>query len=174
MRISAFKFNATHIRSSQNLIADTLSRMFEGYPCEDVPDESQCSKFKINNILFQLPLAFESLVEFQRKDTFIANLIQHLSTGDGVKPYILRNGLLCRYSSHDKKLKIVLPPELIPIVFKFYHILPTEGHLGIFKTTEKIREHFIWKRMDQEVRVRVKTCHDCLKSKPVTSKKMVF
>ena len=34
LRISAFKFRVEHIRGSQNIIADTLSRMFEGY--EDV------------------------------------------------------------------------------------------------------------------------------------------
>ena len=61
VRISAFKFKVTHIRSSQNRIADTLSRMFDGYPCEDVSDETSDSKFKIQNIMSQLPLAFQSL-----------------------------------------------------------------------------------------------------------------
>ena len=31
LRISAFKFSVEHMRSSQNIIADTLSRIFEGY-----------------------------------------------------------------------------------------------------------------------------------------------
>ena len=47
VRISAFKFKVTHLRSSQNVIADTLSRMFEGYPCEEASDDSQCAHFKI-------------------------------------------------------------------------------------------------------------------------------
>ena len=34
LRISAFKFRVEHIRSSQNTIADTLSRMIEGYEDE--------------------------------------------------------------------------------------------------------------------------------------------
>lgn len=174
VRISAFKFKVSHIRSSQNLIADTLSRMFEGYPCEDEPDESMSPIIEIQNIMSQLPLAFESLSEFQHKDPSLADLIRRLSSGETIKPYILKNGLLCCNSSRDKKWKIVLPPELVPMVFKFYHVLPTGGHLGIYKTREKIREHFIWKCMDHEIRVRVKACEDCLKSKPVMNKKVGF
>ena len=129
--------------------------MFKGYPCEDFSDDSQCAKFQIN-ILTQLPLAFESLSEFQQKDPSLAELIKCLSTGEEVKPYILKNGLLCCNSSFDKKLKIVLPPELVPMVFKFYHVFPTGAHLEIFKTREHIRENFIWKFMDKEIQVRVK------------------
>ena len=174
VRISAFKFKVTHLRSSQNVIADTLSRMFEGYPCEDVSDESQCADFKINSILTQLPMAFESLSEFQHKDPSLRDLIQRLSDGEDVKPYILKNGLLYCNSVFDKKLKIVLPPELVPMVFKFYHVLPTGAHLGIYKTRERIRENFIWKSMDKEIRVRVKACPECWKAKPAMNKKLGF
>ena len=73
----------------------------------------------------------------------MADLIKHLSSVEEVKPYILKNGLLCCNSSFDKKLKIVLPPELVPMVVKFYHVLPTGAHLGIFKTREHIRENFM-------------------------------
>ena len=134
------------------MIADTLSLMFEGYPCEEASDDTQCAQFQINSILTQLPMAFESLSEFQQKDQTLKDLIQRLSEGEEVKPYILKNGLLYCNSVFDKKLKIVLPPKLVPMVFKFYHVLPTGAHLGIFKTREKIRENFIWKSMDKEVR----------------------
>ena len=174
VRISAFKFKVTHIRSSQNLIADTLSRMFDGYPCEERPGDSKSHKIQIHNIMSQLPVAFESLPEFQRKDPSLADLVRRLSAGETVKPYALRNGLLCCNSSFDRKWKIVLPPELIAMVFKFYHVLPTGGHLGIYKTREKIRENFIWKSMDKDIQVRVKSCEDCLKSKPVLNKKVGF
>ena len=60
------------------------------------------------------------------------------------------------------------------MVFKFYHVLPTGAHLGIFKTREKIRENFIWKCIDKEIRIRAKACSECLKSKPVQNKKVGF
>ena len=148
--------------------------MFDGYPCEDVFHDSQCAKFQINNILTQLSVAFESLSEFQQKNPSLADLIKRLSAGEEVKPYIIKNGLLCCISNFDKKLKIVLPPELVPMVFKFYHVLLTGTHLGIFKTRERIRENFIWKFIDKEIRIRVKACSECLKSKPVQNKKVGF
>ena len=58
------------------MIADTLSRMFEGYPCEEASDASQCAQFQINSILTQLPMAFESLLEFQEKDPSLKDLIR--------------------------------------------------------------------------------------------------
>ena len=93
VRISAFKFKVTHLRSSQNVIADALSRMFERYPCEQVSDDSKCAQFKINNIFTQLPMAFESLYEFQHMDPSSRDLIQRLSDGEEVIPYILKNDL---------------------------------------------------------------------------------
>ena len=92
VRISAFKFKVTHLRSSQNVIADTLCHMIGGYPCE-VSDDSHCAQFKINNIFTQLPMAFESLYEFQHMDPSSRDLIQRLSDREEVIPYILKNDL---------------------------------------------------------------------------------
>jgi hypothetical protein len=43
---------------------------------------------------------------------------------------------------------------------------PLDGHLGVFKTLSKIREHFIWRAIDKEVRDKVRQCHTCSLSKP--------
>jgi transposase InsO family protein len=52
------------------------------------------------------------------------------------------------------------------MIFAYFHDSPLGGHLGVFKTLSKIREHFMWKGMDKEVRDNVRQCHTCSLSKP--------
>jgi hypothetical protein len=53
------------------------------------------------------------------------------------------------------------------MLFDYYHTSPLGGHLGVFETIEKIRENFIWKGIDNDIRVRVRRCTVCGISKPV-------
>jgi transposase InsO family protein len=52
------------------------------------------------------------------------------------------------------------------MLFYYYHTSPLGGHLGIFKTINKIRENFIWKSMDRDIPGRVLHCTLCGLSKP--------
>jgi hypothetical protein len=54
----------------------------------------------------------------------------------------------------------------VPMLFDYYHTSPLGGHLGVFKTIQKIRENFIWKAMDNDIRARVHSCTVCGLSKP--------
>ena len=57
------------------------------------------------------------------------------------------NDILCREfihkggSSHHQHL---IPASLLPQILKSIHSSPTGGHLGIFKTVEKVHERFYW------------------------------
>jgi len=51
------------------------------------------------------------------------------------------------------------------MVFANFHESQLGGHLGVFKTTNKIRSHFIWKGMDKDIRSRVRACQTCALSK---------
>jgi len=52
------------------------------------------------------------------------------------------------------------------MVFAYFHESQLGGHLGVFKTTSKIRSHFIWKGMDKDIRSRVRAYQTCALSKP--------
>jgi hypothetical protein len=55
----------------------------------------------------------------------------------------------------------VVQLETGPVLFKCYHTSPLGGHLGVFKTIQKIRENFIWKAMDNDISARVRSCTVC-------------
>jgi hypothetical protein len=69
--LSAFKFHVHHIQGSQNVIADTLSRMYD--PGVQV---------LVAPVLLQFPILFEDIATHQRSDPDLKTLIDRLSVGD--------------------------------------------------------------------------------------------
>ena len=64
----------------------------------------------------------------------------------------------------DPKLEV--PTAALPMVFAYFHESQLGGHLGVFKTINKIRSKFIWKCMEKDIRSRVRACQTCALSKP--------
>jgi hypothetical protein len=71
VQLFALKFHIHHIRGSQNIIADILSRMY--YPDAQV---------LVTPILLQFPILFEDIATHQRSDTDLKIIIGLLSVGD--------------------------------------------------------------------------------------------
>ena len=162
VRIGAFKFTPRHIRGSDNVVADALTRMFAEEPSPTsfvatVPDFNGCMSF---------PEMFTSIAEHQRRDAHLEPIIRQLEDDQPVPPYHVRNGVLMLRANVDGKFKIVVPESVIPMVFAYFHLSSFGGHLGIAKTRGKIRERFIWKGMDRDIATRVKACSICSMAKP--------
>ena len=60
------------------------------------------------------------------------------------------------------------------MIFSYFHESPVGGHLGMSKTLVKIREHFAWKGMDQEIRRKICECGVCSMSKPAQNTRLGF
>lgn len=170
VRISAFQFKVKHIRGTENVVADGLSRMFDDEKHADAhelmkvievePDEVVCP------ILTGLPQFFKDIGQHQDKDSELATIKERLRGGENVKPYTIKGNILCCAARGRQGDKIVLPGELVPCIFKYFHETPLGGHLGNFKTRMKIRERFIWKGMDKQIQKLVRECKVCGISKP--------
>lgn len=79
-------------------------------------------------------------------------------------------GLLCRrYESEDGKstvLQLCLPRDLVPDVLKLLHDLPTSGHLGVNKMTERVRARYYWKGWQEDVQDYCRSCRKCAERNP--------
>jgi transposase InsO family protein len=159
-KISALKFQVRHICGMQNIVADTLSRMFEFSPAEE-SNLASC-----NLTLTNFPLAFHYLKQLQLQDPELLDIRNRLSQRQKIDHYRLSKGLLYWHSRKGRSQKLVVLASVRPMIFAYFHDSPLGGQLGVFKTLSKISEYFMWKGMDKEVHDKVHQCHTCSLSKP--------
>ncbi len=86
----------------------------------------------------------------------------------GLQQFFLLGQVLCRKFQETDTTKrctqIVIPKSLIQAVLKQLH--DQAGHLGIFKTTEKVKECFYWPEYEQDIRTWVQNCVQCRQCNP--------
>lgn len=172
LKIQDFKFDVEHIRGTQNIVADTLSRMYQTNKVEqkDKVNEAEMSSM----LLSDFPVVFEDFLEKQKEDPELLVIINKLKENEDVFPYSLNKGMLVVKVRNLPDLKIVVPNDLKKLIFKYFHDTISGGHLGIFKTTEKIKQKFTWKGLNQDITRMVKQCLLCAKSKPAQQTNVGF
>ena len=87
---------------------------------------------------------------------------------------VIHEGILCRrrmVDEKDRSLQVVVPQSLQPQVLKFYHDVPSAGHLCAEKVLEKIQRQFYWPKMSDTVQDYVKKCDKCAMRKMTKSSK---
>ena len=89
LRLAPFKFRVVHTKGSENVVADALSRIFEGTTQKS--PEMVCTA-----ILESLPLVYSSLHEHQLNDEFCVNIRQKITSGlPGAENFKIRRDLVC-------------------------------------------------------------------------------
>lgn len=90
------------------------------------------------NLLTDYPLAFHDLSAQQRQDSELIQIIQDLESGECSRYQLHKNILY--YTTRrgkDRRTNYCSTDD-----FEFYHSSPVGGHLGVYKTLQKIREFF--------------------------------
>lgn len=159
LKLSSYKFTIHHIKANLNKPADCLSRIQS--------QESATSCF-----LHKLPMSFVDLRSHQNDDYDCRQIINKLTNGrpevvkvNGVS-YSLKNNLLCSKVSKSNKFRAVVPVVIRPMLFQYFHCLPSSGHLGVFKTVQKISQSYWWPNFKTEITDMVKRCSVCQITKP--------
>jgi hypothetical protein len=57
---------------------------------------------------------------------------------------------------------MVIPRTSIKEVLTLIHDNPAGGHLGISKTTEKVRERFYWASYKEDIEKHIRCCTACV------------
>ena len=71
LRLAPFKFRVRHTRGVENVVADALSRMFEGHHGENA--EAVCA-----SLIQSLPLVYSSLHEHEREDPWCNQILDQI------------------------------------------------------------------------------------------------
>lgn len=170
LKLTALRFEIVHIRGTENVIADTLSRMFQVDKANDILKEQSVTdstnvETQVNSVLTDFPLTFSTVRDHQMNDSHIVHLMDQVKTKTNDQ-FCVSKGVLCTKTRDNKPHKIVLPEALKPLVFKYFHHSPVGGHLGLTKTQAKITQRFYWPHMYRELSDKIKSCEICARSKP--------
>ena len=89
------------------------------------------------------------------------------STHPGLKKCFIADGLLCRKfqgANLSVHTQIILPSSLIPTVLQQLH--DQAGHLGVQKTTDRVKERFYWPGYEQDIEKWIRDCELCQRRNP--------
>jgi hypothetical protein len=155
LRLAQFKFKVKHTRGADNVVADALSRVFEGQSHES--PEMTCA-----TLLESLPLVYSSIEEHQAGDSFCNDLKQKILAGQaGVDNFQIHKNLVCFFPKKAKRRRWVVPAILRPMLLGYFHDSALAGHLGAHKTFHKVAMNFWWPKMRTEIFQYIRKCHLC-------------
>lgn len=141
LKLDQFDFELVHRKGSQNVVPDALSR--------DVP--------KIDEIV---PVA---------DDVWYIKKCEEVESNPGKFPgWKLEDGKLYKYlvpRSHQPSdvldWKLVIPENKREEILYDCHDAPTSGHLGTFKTINRVTQFYYWPSMRKEITNYVRNCKIC-------------
>ena len=83
-----------------------------------------------------------------------------------LKSLQLLDGILCRKfetAENQVVLQQIVPPSVTQEILSACHSSPTAGHLGVAKTSEKIKQRFYWPGLQEDTKLFVSRCPECQK-----------
>ena len=137
LRLASFKFRVKYTRETDNVVADALSRMFEG-GTEETPENCCMALWQ------ELPLVYSSLEVHQEKDSFCKELRGKILAGEASVDKFQVQGnrkLLSYYPKGTKRRRWVIPVAMKMMILKYFHDSVLSGRLGARKTFQSIAAH---------------------------------
>ena len=83
-----------------------------------------------------------------------------------LKSLQLLDGIFCRKlepANNQVVLQQIVPPSMTQEILSACHASPTAGHLGVAKTSEKIKQRFYWPGLQEDTKMFVSRCPECQK-----------
>lgn len=149
VRLAPFNFKIFHRKGSEQVVPDCLSRA---------------------------PLVASCKVTHTTDSWYRSHFEGVLKNPQAYPNMSIKDGKLYRYSKADGevdpefKWKLVVMKEDYLKLLNEYHDKPTAGHLGVYKTYHRLRQHYYWPALYQTVVKYVADCETCMATKHVTAR----
>lgn len=167
--IDEYNLQIIHVKGSQNIAADFLSRYISGEAGEGMtPREREVviAKLKFRNSSGSNQFC-RVIREAQGRDEFcelVRSRIRRVTEEGASEDFQETNGLLFR---RDPKVRnewvLYIPKDAQRRVMHLVH--DEGGHPGVYKTTEMLKSLVYWRGLSRDVKRYVKTCDLCQKCK---------
>ena len=128
--------------------------------------------FLSGNPISAVDIKYDHLIKLQNEDELIAQLkIDLKSDSQDPKFLKLKENLLLEndvlyHIRRNGKAQIFAPKSIQADILQSAHNSLLGGHMGIFKTSERILDRYFWPSLSHDVEMHIKHCLDCRKTKP--------
>lgn len=156
IKLQGFSFEIEHRKGSENVVADALSRSFEGVDevavidCEVLPEIDLSSN------------AFQSAEYSALREKFVLSKLPDFQVIDD---YIYHRTSFPDSAQANDCWKLLVPEALRQSVISSAHDQPSSAHCGTAKCLDQIRRRFYWPSMVIDVRDYVSKCEVCRTTK---------
>lgn len=147
LRLQGYDFSITHRKGSLHAVPDALSRAIPQINLIEITANNHDKWY--SNMLGKVTKFPDKFPRWQVKDNKLYKFVQN-SQADFEQ-------------LHDWKL--VVPKALRTAVLQENHDFPTAGHLGIFKTRNRVARLYYWPKMNADIIKYVRKCPTCLAHK---------
>lgn len=158
VRLQQYDFEIIHRKGKENVVPDALSR---SVPVVDTITDK-----------LQLPITAEDCDQ----DKWYSGMVDKVKKSPvnyplwRVDDHFLFKRVHTKYEEllePENRWLIVVPRRSRITVIRNHHCPPTCGHLGVFKTTNRIMQSYYWPGIKSDVARFIARCDTCLKTKPV-------
>ena len=166
-RLLHYDFNVEYKPGDQNKVSDALSRLPLNDDVVITHNDNDDVHAVCEIMLNDMCITKLSLQEATKSDPVLTEVRKFATSSWPTTGKDLSEELLPFYrvrdslSVHDdvifKEERVVIPFTLIPKIVKFAH----EGHQGIVRTKQRLRQLYWWPKMDDIVMQMVKDCEVC-------------
>jgi hypothetical protein len=152
--VSRYSFTIKHVDGHENLVADYLSRSVP-FPVDPIDMDPN------------------TLAQLQRKDPIIQQWRQAYDGHDDSKlPFdrqllevfndiLFTNSKTRNRSDPNLGRRIIAPTSIRNKIITEAHNSPLGGHMGAFKTKDRVFQQFWWPAMDKDIETFIKNCGPC-------------
>ncbi|XP_065361991.1 uncharacterized protein LOC135955566 [Calliphora vicina] len=161
LKLQGYHFSIEHRKGRENVVADALSRTFDGGDL--LVEELEIDSFPIIDLSSD---AFDSAEYSNLRDKIEKAELPHFRI---IGKFIYHKMEFEKGTERDMLIwKLLVPNELRNEVLIASHDQPSSSHGGIAKTLDRIRRYFYWPGMVADVRRYVAKCELCTTSKTPT------
>jgi hypothetical protein len=183
MFLQEYLYEAKYRKGTLNANADALSRINRDQIESDSIEVINTISASINEYP---PLSNDIIKQLQAEDVQLNNLIQYLTSDGKTVPievkdresviadgktnkYIVKDGILynCRRINNELQERLVVPTKLKAEILFAVHSSRLAGHLGVFKTYERLLSRYYWKSMFKDAKNVVLSCEICNSRKDI-------
>lgn len=157
LRLQKFDFVVEYRKGRLNVAPDALSR---------INIQPGCSVYASRTKESDLPISAAALWEEQHKDPDVIRIFQTMAGHDDLlkdQYKVIEDKLYhtTQLKSGQCHYRIYMSNSLISTVLQHYHANPLSGHMGIYKTYQRLHDVAFWPGMWADVKNYVKRCVKC-------------